>query len=37
MFNALKVGNMLVTQKHHNRGVKMEILDFDVSRNMFLI
>jgi len=37
MFNALEVGSMLVTHKHLNRGVKMEILDFDVSRNMFLI
>jgi len=36
-FNALEIGSMLVTQKHLNRGVNMEILDFDVSRNMFLI
>jgi hypothetical protein len=37
MFTAMEVGSMLVTQKHLNRGVNMELLDFDTSRNMFLI
>lgn len=37
MFNALEADSMLVTQKHLNRGVNMELLDFDVPRNMFPI